>query len=119
MSTEQVDKSNQTKAKKIVAATNKTKKTKRKQQQRNRTVKKNVAIEADSFVRTRRLLEEVYGLNEIDIISQKTPSQFLNEMIDANPDVDTHSVVDLGVLQFSVLFALLFLTIRQRYSPIA
>jgi hypothetical protein len=53
---------NQNKAKKIVAATNKTKKTKRRQQQRNRTVKKNVTIETDTFIRTRKLLEEVYGM---------------------------------------------------------
>jgi hypothetical protein len=45
----------------IVAATNKTKKTKRKQHSRTRTVKK-ITIELDQFARTQRLLSETYGM---------------------------------------------------------
>jgi len=46
----------------MIKATNKTKKTKRKQQQRNRTVKKAVVLD-DTFARTQRLLEQVYGVH--------------------------------------------------------
>lgn len=79
----------------IVAATNKTKKTKRKQHSRTRTVKK-ITIEVDQFARTQRLLSETYGLENVDVVEGKTPVQFLQEMIDANPNVETHSVVNLG-----------------------
>jgi len=74
----------------------KTKKTKRKQQQRNRTVKKAIVIETDVFSRTQRLLEEVYGLSGIEVISAGSPAQFLHEMIVKEPSVECHSIVDLG-----------------------
>jgi hypothetical protein len=36
------------------------------------------------------------GLENVDVVEGKTPVQFLQEMIDANPNVETHSVVNLG-----------------------
>jgi hypothetical protein len=44
------------------------------------------------------------GLSDIDIVTEKTPSQFLQDMIDANPTVDTHSVVDLGMQETRAAF---------------
>jgi len=81
----------------MVAPTHKTKKTKRKQQQqRIRTIKKPVLLDNDEFARTQRLLQEVYGLEGIEIYSSTTPAQFLQEMIITNPSVECHSIIDLG-----------------------
>jgi ornithine decarboxylase len=38
----------------------------------------------------------MYGLEDVEIISEKTPAEFLKQMIDAQPIVECHSVVDLG-----------------------
>jgi len=82
---------------KLHAATNKTKKHKKKQPLRNRAVKKSVVLQ-DSFVRIQKMLVSVYDLDGIDLISSKTQAQFLLEMIKQNPSAECHSVVDLGAL---------------------
>jgi len=85
----------QTGRSKMVAPTNKTKKTKRKQQLRTRTIKKPV-LEIDAFTRTQRLLGEVYGLEGIEIFFFQDPCPILEEMIQKDQMVECHSIIDLG-----------------------
>jgi len=80
----------------------KTKKT-RKKPHHNKSVKKiNKAIlesaQESSYARTQKLMGVIYGLEDIDIIEDKTPAEFLNEMIALLPNVECHSVIDLGNL---------------------
>jgi len=83
---------------KMVAPTNKTKKSKRKQQQPRTRVLKKMPIPENSFALLQQQLQKVYGLEGVDIIdsSEKTQAQFLHDMIQRDPSVECHSVVDLG-----------------------
>jgi len=52
----------------------------------------------NNFAYVKKQLQEVYGLEGVDIIdsSDKSQPQFLHDMIQQNPSVECHSVIDLG-----------------------